>query len=317
MNLGKNYVAHDLLLFAPKDLFQYNDDFVIASLQFRDREAEVVKPDTAYRIMTMGGSNCYGDGLDRNDQTFSALLEECLRGHSQSKTVEVLNAGVKGFNLFQLSKLFEHYALAYRPDMLILYININDSMQDFGPYTYKELWQMKQEGRWNEVEDTIARNNPGTPQRSWIDKTQKMLQPFRLYNLLVRKISRSRSEELRPFAEGFETIKEVNPAEDYRENLQTMIRLCKENRIELILADAFKVDYIFGKSYRENIVRAIMKEEAEKNQVPLVLINDDFHKRPDKASLVFAHDTIHINRKGHQAVADSLCSFILEGNYLP
>lgn len=313
MNLGKTFVTHDDLLFVPGDLFSNTVDLKIGTLCFRDREALLKKSEDTFRIINMGGSNCWGDGITHSNKTFSGLMDKCLNESDGPVRFEVLNAGVKGFSLFQLMILLEHYALSYKPDMLILYINVNDSTTRHGPFTYRELWKMKNEGRWSDVESQYSNSISPIPGGHWIISLQGVLRNIRLYNMLVQRITSARENTLEDFAKSFDVVKDVNPPEDYLENLRHVIEICAKNDIRLVLVDAFYI----GWNPKDDIIRGMMKQEAERNGLGYIGIDDEFGKREDMESLVFSHDTIHLNYKGHRLVAERLCSYLKESGALP
>ena len=75
------------------------------------------------RILVLGDSVAYGWGLAEAD-TFPVLLEEELRGLGLD--VEVLNAGVPGYNTESAVALLRHTGLPLAPDSLVLGVSLND-----------------------------------------------------------------------------------------------------------------------------------------------------------------------------------------------
>ena len=58
------------------------------------------KPPTAYRIVCLGGSTTYGDGVEDWHFTYPALLQDSLRARGIGD-VEVVNAGVSGYSSYE------------------------------------------------------------------------------------------------------------------------------------------------------------------------------------------------------------------------
>ncbi|MCZ7583052.1 MAG: GDSL-type esterase/lipase family protein [Deltaproteobacteria bacterium] len=89
--------------------------------RFRGRED--VSPERAadvFRIVALGDSCVYGVGV-RSQEAWPARLQTMLS--DAPLTVEVLNAGVPGYELGQLAWYLQRDLLAYHPDLVIVYTN--------------------------------------------------------------------------------------------------------------------------------------------------------------------------------------------------
>src|SRR5262249_9193733 len=73
------------------------------------------KPTAVFRILLLGDSQAFGWGLDEAD-TLGAQLAASLRGAGE---VEVVNAGVPGYNAVQESAWLRARGLAYEPDCVV------------------------------------------------------------------------------------------------------------------------------------------------------------------------------------------------------
>jgi hypothetical protein len=315
MSIGRTFMPSDDLMFVPGELFHNDMSFSVGSLQFRDRSPNHLPRPGVFRIIVLGGSNTYGDWIDHNDQTFSGLLEPCLNRGGGATKIEVLNAGAKGFILFQILKLFEHFVLEFRPNLVILYINRNDSGITFGPYTYRQLWQMKHNGQLDRLArqiDTDKQENKAPPK--WIAGVQEILRPFRLYNALVNYVVEHRRRTVPKMAAKIGVAQDVNPVSDYQTNLREFITLCQQHGVKLVLADEYDWGDSLDPHMKEAKIRAAMREEAERAYVPLVPVNTLFHQRPDNGKLRFDFDPVHL---GHQEVAHLLCTFLEDNHLVP
>lgn len=96
------------------------------SLGLRDREYALPKPRGVFRILVLGDSVAFGDGI-RAEETFVKKLETGLNPNAAGKTVEALNAGVRGYNTFQELKLLEEVGLKYGPDLVLVAYVLNDA----------------------------------------------------------------------------------------------------------------------------------------------------------------------------------------------
>lgn len=84
------------------------------------------KPPGAIRILSLGESTTYGWGVEALS-TYSAVLERelCAAG----TTVQVLNAGVPGYSLWQGVQFLLRRSEAFAPDVVLLYFGHNDFLR--------------------------------------------------------------------------------------------------------------------------------------------------------------------------------------------
>ena len=75
------------------------------------------------RIAILGGSSVFGYLVSDGDEA-ARILQTTLR--AEGYPVEVLNAGVPGFNLFQTTVRFQESIAPLRPDIVVLYLGYND-----------------------------------------------------------------------------------------------------------------------------------------------------------------------------------------------
>jgi len=103
-----------------------------------DQEVTREKPKNVIRIVTTGGSTVWGeDAPDSpvpieidNKETIAAHLERILNMRASARgatcRVEVLNAGVVGYRLFQNLAYFNQYVGGFHPDLVIAMDGHND-----------------------------------------------------------------------------------------------------------------------------------------------------------------------------------------------
>lgn len=87
------------------------------------------KEEKEFRILIIGDSNTFGYGVNLKD-SYPKQLEVFLREDEKVRETNfnyrVINAGVPGRNIEELKKFVFHYALNFKPDLLILGLFIND-----------------------------------------------------------------------------------------------------------------------------------------------------------------------------------------------
>ncbi len=88
----------------------------------RDEEYPYQKPEGTYRILVLGDSFTYGDGVQRSE-AFPEILESLLKEHG---SFEVINTGVTGYGLTQETLYYETEGYKYEPDLVMLVFFHND-----------------------------------------------------------------------------------------------------------------------------------------------------------------------------------------------
>jgi hypothetical protein len=88
----------------------------------RDDEIAVPKPPGVFRILLLGDSMTAGLEVERG-RTFEAICEERLRVRGP---VEVVNAGVRGYNLDNIIGFFENEGVSFEPDVVVYVFCDND-----------------------------------------------------------------------------------------------------------------------------------------------------------------------------------------------
>jgi len=308
LNIGRTFDTDRDLFWAPKGLFGDSgnwlerEDLHVRRIAFRGREnTPLIRPPGVTRILVMGGSNAWGDGQPNNATTFCGLLETRLR--ERGYVAEVLNGGVKGFNAFQVMVLLTKYALAYRPDIVVLFLARNDVAQDAGLYTYRELWAQSRSGSYR-----------------LLISTQEQLRRSLLYNGLTRLVV-----NLRQRAQGRwydpRLWKPANPVADFKQNLIDMVDAARHAGSRVVLATEFWGEPFLtpGGTNNARIVELLqaMRDVAREKNVPLLDTWRYFSATPDPLHWVLVNDPVHLNAEGHAEVARLLDQFLRQNGLLP
>jgi len=123
------YIEHEwYITYEPN---QHHRTININSDGFRGPEIIKEKGDT-YRIFFLGGSTAFGSGATADDNTIPGYLQKKILDYGFSKKVEVINAGISGYNSIEEKYLIENYLLNFEPDLLIIYDGWNDVTQTKG-----------------------------------------------------------------------------------------------------------------------------------------------------------------------------------------
>ena len=302
MGIGKTYDPDRDLFWAPKAFFSWEngfegrDDVRVRVLNFRGKTGtRREKAPGTIRILTVGGSNVYGDGIADNEHTFSGRLEQLLR--ARGVKAEVLNGGVRGYNSTQLMVLLRKYALSYHPDIVILYLMRNDIYVDKARYTYRELW--------------LAGNEPWT-------RLRRQLQRSYLYDAMTSVILDAR-ENMRTQWYDPGLWKDANPPQDFAANLRDMINDAQHAGAKVIAVSEFWGDRIPHEFHNERMekFRATMEQAARRMGVPYYDAYDHFMAAPDPWIWVFPKDRTHFNYEGHAEMARYLENILIQNKLIP
>lgn len=125
-----------------KPAFSDEDALLIDSYGFVQNDAveldrSFTKPEGVYRIIISGGSTVAGWGASNNQTTWPAVLERLLQASldearnsgllTNYETVEVINAGVPGYNISQELTRFQTELIYMQPDLVIVFDGINEA----------------------------------------------------------------------------------------------------------------------------------------------------------------------------------------------
>ncbi|MFQ5458022.1 MAG: SGNH/GDSL hydrolase family protein, partial [Myxococcota bacterium] len=99
---------------------------MINSQGLRADEVPLAKPEGVFRILVLGDSVTFGENVTAA-QSFSKQTEAILNQARPGKRVEVLNAGVRGYNTYQELILLKEVGLAYHPDLVVVCYVVNDA----------------------------------------------------------------------------------------------------------------------------------------------------------------------------------------------
>ncbi|MCK9612239.1 MAG: hypothetical protein WC401_02410 [Bacteroidales bacterium] len=98
---------------------------MINTEKLSDREHSIIKSENEFRIIGVGDSFTEGDGAHA-DSTWLKFLERGLMKYPIRKQLTFMNAGVCGSDPFYSYILVKEKLMKYKPDMVILPVNISD-----------------------------------------------------------------------------------------------------------------------------------------------------------------------------------------------
>jgi lysophospholipase L1-like esterase len=96
------------------------------SLGFRGPEIQMPKPKNIFRVAILGGSSVYETAIRDWKKDSARQLEKELQKKYQNYKIEVINAGLGGWNSWEDLINFEFKVLDIEPDLIIIYEGTND-----------------------------------------------------------------------------------------------------------------------------------------------------------------------------------------------
>ncbi len=105
-----------------------NIEYKTNSYGIREEEISIDKAKNEYRILALGDSFIWGDGLTY-DQLVTSKIEKLLNQRDKSKVYQVINTGIGGFNTKNEYDQLVRLTPIYKPDMAILFFFTNDLLE--------------------------------------------------------------------------------------------------------------------------------------------------------------------------------------------
>lgn len=280
------------------------------SFGYRDDEFPLRKPSGVFRIVAIGGSSTYDVRIEDNAKTFTAQLEMLLRDAGGARQVEVINAGVPGYNSWEMLINLEFRVLDLEPDLVIVYEGTNDvHARLVAPGTYQG--------------DDSGRRQP------WIVPPVALWEHSALLRILARRLNLARQISIDDFVSAptyfswpFEDrlaaaaldpadILAQHPPVFFRRNLENMIAVAREHDVDILLStwayspylnDYAATDY-YQRAFQEN--NAVVIEVANSHKVPVF----DFARVMPQEAHYWA-DGRHVNEAGAIEKAALFAQFI-------
>ena len=280
------------------------------SLGYRNDEFSLEKPNEAYRIVALGGSSTYDVSIKDNAAIFTSQLEKTLKEDYGYQNVQVINAGVPGYNSWEILVNLEFRVLDLDPDLVIIYEGTNDvHARMVEPSSYRgddsgrrQAWQVPAVALWEHsaLLRITSRMMNFTRQVSiddFVSSPTYVSWPYE-YRLSEDNLDPS------------EILKE-NPPIYFRRNLENMGAIAKEHNVTIMLStwahspylnDYASQDY-YQLAFAEN--NNVVKDVAAKQQIPLF----DFAAVMPQDVTYWA-DGRHVNEAGALVKAKLFAEFI-------
>ena len=284
------------------------------ALGFRGDEIVLPKPDGVYRIVCLGGSTTYSEGVQDYRQTYPYLLGEYLRAEGHSE-VEVINGGVPGYSSLETAINLQLRVLELEPDMIVIYHGINDVHTRFvwppaaysadnsgvwehsGDSTMPPFWELSAVVRMVLVRFDLIESHQSLHRISSLADT--------FWNLeFVRQLSEGSYPQGIFDRISAETMLETNRPIYFERNIENIIALAEAHDVEVILSTFVysaefpgTTPYLGARVYQRALVEQneLLRRIAKEERVPLI----DLARSMPVQKAHFT-DGIHFSEAGHQ-----------------
>lgn len=286
------------------------------SLSYRNDEFPVEKPSGVYRIVALGGSSTYDVSIKDNADTFTAQLERLLKEDYGYQNVQVINAGVPGYNSWEILVNLEFRVLDLDPDLVIIYEGTNDvHARMVEPSAYRgdnmgrrQAWQVPPVAPWEHIAllRIVSRMMNRSRQVSIDDFVSSPTYVSWPYEYRLSEDNLDPSE-----------ILDENPPIYFRRNLENMCAIAKGHDVTILLStwahSPYLKDYAaqdhYQHGFKEN--NDVVKDVATDRQVPLF----DFAAVMPQDAKYWA-DGRHVNEAGALVKARLFAEYIHEQGWI-
>ena len=250
---------------------------------FRDDDTPIQKQPNELRIITMGDSCTYGDGV-ANWESYPNVLEKLIRLSAPDRPVSVLNAGVPGYTAYQIDTYLRSELLKYKPDVVTVYVGFNDNIPAAGGIPDKDIKPL---------------HTPG------IEALRGILEHFRLYQYANKVITGLKRKTVSTAPPPVST--ELDVEQEFRVSTgDYMDILCGIN--ETGKTDGFTtiimtLPHVFDKEpHRNHNVRVA----ADRCKIPLLDLWSIMKAEQATGKGLYNADGGHPNAIGHRIIATAL-----------
>jgi len=273
----------------------YRGDYIkINSMGLRDKEYSLKKGKDVFRILCLGDSSTFGMWVPQS-HTYHAMLEDKLYDERGSRGLkyEVINMGVPGYSSLQALNCFRYRGFKYDPDIVVLYIGINDTARRFH-LSDKDVMADDKPIIYRKISNSLSMHS------SFYRVMRKIILSF---------IDKDDNKKDAP-------VNRVS-LHDLLDNISALNALCGKRKIPLILVlppicenkgpvrDLMRARNIY--LYREKI-----KEFCQDKEMPLMLLEGMLGKDSESFSPSFFVDPVHPNRKGHAVIMRELYEYLTD-----
>ena len=263
-------------------------DHVLNSAGWRDGEHTLEKPAETFRILGLGDSYLFGQGVKPQDRCLDCLPEH-LHRHWPEIRFETINTGQPGYNTVQELHSLERCGWKYSPDLVILHFVPNDIEEDI--YTEKPKVEF-----FTEYTTSFL----GT---DWLSQHSEV------WSLARRKILgqwKGRAY-VRQSIDSF--VKQPDKWENCRRPMAEIANQCQQHDVGLLVV-VFPFFISLNGEYPFQPIHDRMKEFCRESKIACLDLRETFRNYNGPELWVHPVDQ-HPNETAHRLAAEAIADFIV------
>jgi hypothetical protein len=283
------FFASIILVFLTIELLEIylwkNDYFHDKSNNYRDREYSLKKPNNIFRILVLGDSQTYGQGIKNFRDTWHEKLESLMNQGFKAPKFEIISLAGKGWNTD--TQLYELFGNGFRlnPDLILIGFNLNDIP---APHHF----------------DCSHEDFALLPQSKFINWLRNSSLVYQLFEFRINRVI----EILEKKPEYTECINRRYESRGWSMEtvyLDTIVMSSQIKNVHLMMT-TLPLLYKLGDDYPLKKPHAKIKSYCQKREIECLDLYDEGFKGLSAAPLLVSITDRHFNEKGTEIAAQSL-----------
>lgn len=289
------------------------EDEVINSYGLRNQEIEIHKPKQTFRLIALGDSITFGCCANPPSKAYPSFLQEIISSPDPEKpNIEVINAGIVGYNTEQEAEFYKVKLKKLDPDFLILQVTLNDWNKKAFQYDFL-LDQQNEDER--KVSSTFFSSTDGNrflwksyifQHINYLFAAKETLSKQETYNNDEIGIMDTNTNQPVPPWE------ETNIIRNGFENLSNMLSAEEKNKVLVVLFPDFAND---PTDYPPELLQEhlYIAHEAEKQGFKFLDLKNCFEKDYEINHKLFIgenYDNVHPTEYGHEVAAHCISDIL-------
>lgn len=262
---------------------------------FRQPGFEIGDKQGAFRILVVGDSFAWGDGVYYED-AFPFRMETRLGAISRGDRFEVINWSRPGWNTLRQLRSLEPRLEDLDPDLVVLAFVLNDPE----PVERSELEAMLSAAEGREPEKGLS---------SWLFRTS------RLYGLIWTRLENSRTH--RELSNFYHELFVGEHWEACRRALKRMRNLVRRRGTPMVLVVFPVFDGPMDESYPYADLHAQIREEGQSLQIPVLDLMRVYQGLDSRRLAVIPFSNAHPTEIAHRIAADEIIGFLVRRELIP
>lgn len=259
---------------------------------FRQPDFQVEDKHGAFRILVLGDSFSWGDGVYRED-TFAYRLETRLNSLTRESHFEVVNWSRPGWNTVRQLWSLEPEFAGLDADLLILAFVLNDPE----PVERSSLERMLEPARSRQPAPGVS---------SWLFANS------RLYALVWTRLENSRTH--RELSAYYRSLFAGEHWEACQRALKRLRNLSRKQGIPMLLVIFPVFDSAMDESYPYADLHAQIRKEGERLQMQVLDLFELYEGMDSRRLAVVPFTNAHPSELAHRVAADGILDYLIGGN---